>query len=82
MYIYVIHIYLLQLFFVGCSSHAALTLEVAGTVFRKNVGKLSPSDTVAHLRLESLFIFLFSIANSDTLKHYDHVWKTECVQNV
>jgi len=77
-----IHIYLLHLFFVGCS-FSALTLESADTMFLKNVGKQWPSDAVAHpRRLVSSFILLFSITNSDTLKHYSCVWKTECVQNL
>jgi len=78
-----IHIYLLHLFFVGCYSCSALTLEGTDTMFLKNVVKQWHSGTVAHPRkLESLFVFLFSIKNSDTLKHYSCVWKTECVQSV
>lgn len=78
-----IHIYLLHLFFVGYSSCSTLTLEGADTVFLKNVGKQWPSGTVTHpRRLESSFVFLFSITNNDTLKHYSCVWKTECVQSI
>jgi hypothetical protein len=41
-----VHIYLLHLFFVSCSSCSALTLEGVDTMFLKNVGKQWPSDTM------------------------------------